>query len=1430
MANLLDESSIVLTPTAYDDGKVLCVIPKAPPYGDFDFSRNSSATRINAQGLVEDVQILSGDLVQNGDFSEIGTEEVLNGDFSEEGAEEVSNGDFSNGSTDWILGTGWSISNEKLNATNVNSTSATQSISSFIGKSFKVVYTISNYSQGDVRIFLGGAQQTLNRSENGTFTEYITITSGNSTLYVQGVNNFTGSITNISVKEVAQNWVFSSGAFLTDIGARLTHTPTAGTVVSVGYSPLVVGNNYKMTYEITQSVSGGIKLNSAVIPTMVSTVGVHTKYFEADNNIISLSRTTPSGNDVTITNISVKEVGQNWSFGDGFTPDEVNSKATCDGTQTAATNLQQTITTNIQNQLVRVSFTLDYTAGLLLGSLSGTGAVDFTNITSSGTYTADMTSNEVSPILTLQGDASFIGSITDVIIKSVTNDTNLPRINYEGFSYQDALGSELVTGDNSNFDTSLGNWQQFRGVSVWDSLLKAGKWTDNGTTGSPKGFTMSGGVIPTSANTSYILEFKAKSNTTDTINFNRIGEANNDFTATSNPNLTSDFQNYKFIVNTSLANQRLYVGFDATSFNNGESYWIDNVSVKEYLGQEVVPDSGCGSWLFEPQSTNLAPYSESLVNWLNSGGNTLTSGLTSPSGDNSAYSILSGTGSSSRLVLITNLVALETKHTLSAFVKQVDSFNTAYLRWGSSELAANIVTFAFDTETLTNVSGNTTDLFVETFQNGWYRIGFTFTTGASITSQAIQINRGASVTASYWGAMLEEQSYATSYIPTEGTTKTRNQDLCTNGGDVSLISSTEGTLYAEIAKRQEDNDNFILISLNNAASNSDADSVTIGFNNNTNFYIRVKSNGNISFIEQTIASNKNQFYKVALKYKSGNISAFIDGVNVASNTTSFSFGVVLDNLSFDYNGNSSLPFFGKTKCLAVWKEALSDQELADLTYPTPTDPTFTLDFDTIAEQFTFARGSEATYVDAQGLIQSTNEIGEELITNGDFSNGLTNWTTYGITSVSNGVAIIGANANSGIYQSILSQSKSYKVTINVTAYNGVGQAQVVNNTGFVLYTINAVGEHTFTFEHTIPQTNLIIRGLSNALLSIDNVSAKEYTTATNTPRLDYSTGAEAFLLEPQSTNLITYSEDLSDASWNKQNGGTASIPSITANYGISPDGTQNASRVIFDLNGGTTSSDFSQLQNNITATVGNDYTSSVYMKSNDSNTYDVTFVDVNGGTNIVSVTPQWQRFIISAVLSAANMRIRTRGSEGSSDVTDVLIWGAQVEQQSYATSYIPTSGTTVTRNQETCTDATPEINSEEGVLYAEISALADSTTQRYITLSDGTSANDVRLYLSSGGHISVLSKVGGITQVYLQSNAYPQTDFNKVAFKYKENDFALWINGTEVDTDTSGLVNAPNTLNELAFDGNGLKFFGNTKDLQVYTKALSDAELIKLTQ
>jgi hypothetical protein len=49
---------------------------------DFDFTRNSSATRVGEDGYIQDVQIIGGELVQNGDFEEIGSELIVNGDFA----------------------------------------------------------------------------------------------------------------------------------------------------------------------------------------------------------------------------------------------------------------------------------------------------------------------------------------------------------------------------------------------------------------------------------------------------------------------------------------------------------------------------------------------------------------------------------------------------------------------------------------------------------------------------------------------------------------------------------------------------------------------------------------------------------------------------------------------------------------------------------------------------------------------------------------------------------------------------------------------------------------------------------------------------------------------------------------------------------------------------------------------------------------------------------------------------------------------------------------------------------------------------------------------------------------------------------------------------------------------------------------------------
>ena len=139
-------------------------------------------------------------------------------------------------------------------------------------------------------------------------------------------------------------------------------------------------------------------------------------------------------------------------------------------------------------------------------------------------------------------------------------------------------------------------------------------------------------------------------------------------------------------------------------------------------------------------------------------------------------------------------------------------------------------------------------------------------------------------------------------------------------------------------------------------------------------------------------------------------------------------------------------------------------------------------------------------------------------------------------------------------------------------------------------------------------------------------------------------------------------------------------------------------------------------------------------------------------------------------------------------------------------------------------------NDSEGVLFADISALADGGSTRVISLSGGSqSVNNVYINFNSSGSLScqVLTSGGNIN---LSTTNINQTDNNKIALKYKANDFALWLNGSEVDIDTS-LSSTPIGLDRLNFDfGSGsYDFHGKTKEIAYYDEILTDAELETLT-
>jgi hypothetical protein len=101
-------------------------------------------------------------------------------------------------------------------------------------------------------------------------------------------------------------------------------------------------------------------------------------------------------------------------------------------------------------------------------------------------------------------------------------------------------------------------------------------------------------------------------------------------------------------------------------------------------------------------------------------------------------------------------------------------------------------------------------------------------------------------------------------------------------------------------------------------------------------------------------------------------------------------------------------------------------------------------------------------------------------------------------------------------------------------------------------------------------------------------------------------------------------------------------------------------------------------------------------------------------------------------------------------------------------------------------------NDSEGVLFAEISALANDLTYRRISLSNSTSSNRLSLiYWNESNKLIFELNSAGVQQVFLQFTLPSEVSFNKIAAKYKYNDFSLWVNGIEVETDLIGSTFAP---------------------------------------
>jgi len=336
------------------------------------------------------------------------------------------------------------------------------------------------------------------------------------------------------------------------------------------------------------------------------------------------------------------------------------------------------------------------------------------------------------------------------------------------------------------------------------------------------------------------------------------------------------------------------------------------------------------------------------------------------------------------------------------------------------------------------------------------------------------------------------------------------------------------------------------------------------------------------------------------------------------------------------------------------------------------------------------------------------------------------------------------------------------------------------------------------------------------------------------PRIDYTDSSEGvLLLEPQRTNLIPHSEYF--GSWGAYSAGTGSNPIITSNYATSPDGNLNAARIQFNRGSGTTYADTSYIDYGLSAgTIA--ATLSVYLKTNDGSTKDVT---LRLGASIfdysVSVTPEWKRFILSGNTSVDRMQILLYGNQNS-QTADLSCFGAQVEQGSYATSYIPTYGSTVTRQADTASGAgnSEVFNSEQGTLFVDLIS-SGGTTDGYISISDLTTNNRlaIRIGYNNSNQVSLfMVSNGGSSEFeeFYNVGSLGFRNFNKFALKYKVNDVSLFFNGFEVITISSAaMASGFKSLNFANATGGTQPFYGKTKEIGYYDTILTDEELEYLT-
>jgi len=518
------------------------------------------------------------------------------------------------------------------------------------------------------------------------------------------------------------------------------------------------------------------------------------------------------------------------------------------------------------------------------------------------------------------------------------------------------------------------------------------------------------------------------------------------------------------------------------------------------------------------------------------------------------------------------------------------------------------------------------------------------------------------------------------------------------------------------------------------------------------------------------------------------------------------------------------------------------------------------------QPFEFERGSAATRVNEDGLIEQAGVSNTQLWNDDDVG-------FVGTGSYSNGVVTMTASTGNDyvVFRSLedVQANDYYEISFDTVVNSGSFCLLQGNGTAFSPnYLISDSGSYSRIVQYTHATSgNLFFWSGNVASLgvqfdgTISNISIKKVNI--DTPRIDYTNG-KALLLEPQRTNLFENSQELT-GNIAASTGGL--LPERDSSI-QTPDGFYNADKMVRAI---AETRNYSYVHETVTLVTGQSYSASCYFKAGTSflPTLGLILFDADSGPVIESdivfdlqnesshvtrgqatgkienIGNGWYRCSLENFIPQTDNtgRLLVGMAENTSSTTWVLdannnglyyhAFGLQLEQGSYATSYIPTNGQTETRDADVCIGGGDEstFNDSEGTIFGELNIENDiNSSQAFITLSNGDINKRIVLYHNASySFIFFIDGLGNIAQI--STNNLDNRTIFKFAAKYKNGDNALFINGSKIGTTNTGNIIDFDGLSEFSFQNpNGAyKYEGLVKALAYFPEALTDTELQQLT-